>query len=208
MLTFVTPSYAQTDHAPGPADDHSPDTPGEAVHAATEAHGGGEHGAFPPFDPATYGSQLFWLAICFGALYFLMSRVALPRIGSILEERSNRVAGDLADAGRLKADTDAAIAAYEQALAEARQNANAIAQKARNAAKAEMDAHRARIEADLQARLDAADARIAEVKTRALAEVDAIARDAAEAMVDALLGTRAGEAEIAAAVQAAVPERT
>ena len=65
-----------------------------------------------------------------------MSRVALPRIGSILEERDNRIAGDLAEAGRLKEESDAAIAAYEQALAEARQNAHAIAQKARDAAKA------------------------------------------------------------------------
>ena len=203
MQSFVTPSYAQTDHAPDP----SPDTPGEAIHEATEAHGGDEHGAFPPFDPATYGSQLFWLAICFGALYFLMSRVALPRIGAIIEDRNNQVARDLAEAGRLKGETDAAIAAYEQALAEARQNAHAIGQKARDAAKAEVDSDRRSIEADLQRRLDAADQRIGEVKTRALAEVDAIAKDAAEAIVETLAGTRASEAEIAGAVQAVMAER-
>jgi len=213
VLSFVTPSYAQAEnpvehaveHPPGaPADPHGP----EAAHEATEAHGGGEHGAFPPFDPATYGSQLFWLVICFGALYLLMSRVALPRIGSILEERSNRVAGDLAEAGRLKAETDAAIAAYEQALAEARQNAHAIGQRARDAAKAQVDADRAGVEADLQARLDAADQRIGEVKARALTEVDAIAKDAADAIVESLVGRRAGEAEIAAAVQAVSADRT
>jgi F-type H+-transporting ATPase subunit b len=199
VLNIVTPSYAQTEPDAEPA-------------AAAELHEGAEHaaeehGVFPPFDPATFGSQIFWLAITFGLLYFLMSRVALPRIGSILENRSNRIAGDLAEAGRLKGETDAAIAAYEQALAEARQNAHGIGQKARDAAKAEIDADRGRIEADLHDRLDAADRRIAEVKNRALAEVDAIARDAADAIVETLAGTRASEAEIARAVEGSLAER-
>jgi F-type H+-transporting ATPase subunit b len=198
VLNIVTPSYAQTEPHAEPVE--------AELHEGAE-HPAGEHGAFPPFDPATFGSQLLWLAITFGLLYFLMSRVALPRIGSILENRSNRIAGDLAEAGRLKEETDAAIAAYEQALAEARQNAHAIGQKARDAAKAEIDADRGRLEADLQGRLDAADRRIAEVKNRALAEVDAIARDATDAIVETLAGTRASDAEIARAVAASLAER-
>ncbi|HEX9904411.1 MAG TPA: F0F1 ATP synthase subunit B [Propylenella sp.] len=199
MLTFVSPSYAQTEpHGPAA---------GESVEAV-EAHADGEHGAFPPFDPATFGSQLLWLAISFGLLYLLMSRVALPRIGSILANRNNRIAADLAEAARLKEESEAAIAAYEQALAEARQNAHAIALKARDAAKAEIEADRSRIEAELAAKLEAAETRIAEVKARALAEVDAIANEAAETLIEVLLGPRATRTEIAAAVQAAQAERT
>jgi F-type H+-transporting ATPase subunit b len=202
---LVTPAYAQTEPAaPEPADAHAPaegHAPAE-THAATEAHGG-EHGTFPPFDPTTFGSQLVWLVICFGALFLLMSRVALPRIGGILAEREGRMSGDLAEAARLKQETDAAIAAYEQALATARQNAHDIARKARDAAKAEIDADRARIEGDLQGRLEAAEAQIGEVKARAIKEVDAIAGDAAQAMVETLLGAGVGKAEIAAAVEAA-----
>jgi F-type H+-transporting ATPase subunit b len=196
---FTTPTFAQEEPhgaAEGAAE-------GTVAHESAEAHGGEHHGGFPPFDPATFGSQLFWLAICFGALYLLMSRVALPRVGGILNERSNRVAADLAEAGRLKEETDAAIAAYEQGLAEARQNAHAIGQKGRDAAKAEIDADRRRIEADLQTKLSAAEARVGDVKTRALAEVDAIARDATEAIVETLVGRGIGKAEIAQAVAAA-----
>jgi len=197
VLTFVTSAYAQEEpHA----------VPEGEVHAETEAHGGA-HDVFPPFDPATFGSQLFWLVLCFGALYLLMSRVALPRIGSILEERDNRIAGDLAAAGRMKQETDAAIAAYEQALAEARKNAHGIAQTARDQAKAEIEAHRARVEAELQQRLSAAEASIAGVKTRALTEVDAIAIDAAEVIVEVLLGPRASVTELALAVRSAMAER-
>jgi F-type H+-transporting ATPase subunit b len=204
-LIFVTPAHAQTEPAaPEGADAHAPaegQAPAE-THAMTEAHGG-EHGTFPPFDPTTYGSQLVWLVICFGALFLLMSRVALPRIGGILAEREGRMVGDLAEAARLKQETDAAIAAYEQALATARQNAHEIARKARDAAKAEIDADRSRIEKDLQGRLESAEAQIGEVKARAIKEVDAIAGDAAQAMVETLLGGSVGKAEIAAAVEAA-----
>lgn len=198
MQLFVSAAYAQEEAHDAPA-------AGE-THAATEAHGGGEHGAFPPFDPATFGSQLVWLVICFVGLYLLMGRVALPRIGRILETRENRISGDLAEAARLKQETDAAIAAYEQALAEARQNAHGIAQKARDAAKTEMDADRKRVEESLREKLDAAEKRINDVKARALSEVDAIANDAAQAIVETLLGMNLGKAEIAGAVQSALAE--
>ena len=202
-MTFISPSFAQSE----PGAEHGAEEATE-LHEGAEAHGGDEHGAFPPFDPATWGSQLFWLVITFGALFYLMKRVALPRVAAILENRSSRIAGDLAAAGRLKEETDAAIAAYEQALAEARQNAHAIAQQGRDKAKAEIDADRARTEAALREKLAAAEARIAEVTERALAEVDAIARDAAEAMVDLLVGGGTDKSEVAKAVESAMAERT
>jgi F-type H+-transporting ATPase subunit b len=202
LLSLISPSYAQTEpHAELPAD-----APAAEVHEGAEADGG-EHHTFPPFDPATFGPQLFWLVILFGLLYVLMSRVAIPRIGSILEERDKRIAGDLAEATRAKEASDAAVAAHEQALAEARQNAHGIALKARDTAKAEIAADRNRIETDLKGRLGAAEAEITKVKERALGEVDSIARDAVEAIVETLVGTKAGKADIASAVQAAMVER-
>lgn len=180
-------------------------THSEAV-AASEVPGGEAHGAFPPFDPETFGSQLFWLVITFGLLYYLMAKVALPRIGTILEERNDRIADDLAEAEKLKQETDEAIATYEQALGEARQNAHGIAHAARDKAKAKIDADRDRIEAGLGEKIKTAEAEIATVKNAALAEVDSIARDATEALVEALVGGGAGKAEIADAVDAAMKE--
>lgn len=165
---------------------------------------GVEHGVFPPFDPTTFGSQLFWLAVTFGLLYYIMKRAALPRIARILEERNDRIADDFAEAERLRQETDEAIAAYEQALAEARQKAHRIAQSARDAAKEEVDAEREELEAGLDEKIRAAEARITEVKTRALTEVDNIARDAAGAMVEVLIGTGAKPEEIASAVDHAL----
>lgn len=200
-MILVSTSYAQTE---APPEEAAPAGPERQEGSAAE---GGERDVFPPFDPATFGSQLFWLAILFGLLYAMMSRFAIPRIGSILEERDKRIAGDLAEATRAKEASDAAVAAHEQALAEARQNAHGIALKARDAAKAEAAADRNRIETELNGKLGTAEAEIAKVKASALGEVDSIARDAVEAIVETLVGTRVGKDAIAGAVQAAMAER-
>lgn len=213
---MVTPALAQDSHIPpaeipkdlGAPPDAAPGFEATGGHgSATEAHGG-EHGGFPPFDPASYASQLLWLALSFGFLYWLMSRVVLPRIGGILAERDGRVAADLTAASQLKSETDAAIAAYEQSLAEARQRAQAIAAESRDASKAAVDAERKQLETGLNDRLGEAETRIQGVKAQALANVDAIARDATEALVESLLGAGVSQGEVAAAVDAAVAERS
>ena len=87
--------------------------------AQTQAHGGAKP-AFPPFQKETFASQLIWLALFFIGLYLLMSRVALPRVGGIIAARSATIEKDLAEANRLKQESEAAIAAYEKTLADAR----------------------------------------------------------------------------------------
>ena len=159
------------------------------VHATTEAHADEEHtGAFPPFNPAGFGGQLLWLAITFGALYLVMSRMALPRIGGILETRRMRIEGDLKEAERLRLETDRALAAYEAALAEARQNAHAIAEETRSSIKADIDNKRKSVEADLAGRVAGAEAGIQKSKLAALSNVDAIAAETAQELVAKLVG--------------------
>lgn len=154
------------------------------VHATTEEHSG----VFPPFDPAGFGGQLLWLAITFVALYLVMSRMALPRIGGILETRRTRIEGDLKEAERLRLETDRALAAYETALAEARQNAHAIAEETRSSIKADIDNKRKSVEAELAGRVAGAEASIQKSKLDALGNVDAIAAETAQELVTKLVG--------------------
>src|SRR5580704_10472104 len=92
---------------------------------STEVPGGAAH-PFPPFDKQTFPSQLLWLALTFVALYLITSRIALPRMDSILQRRRARIEGDLTEAQRLKGESDAAIAAYENGLAAARARAQSV----------------------------------------------------------------------------------
>lgn len=160
-------------------------------------------GSFPPFDSSTFPSQLLWLAITFGLFYLFLKRVALPRIASILEVRRDRIAQDLDEAARMKDEADAAVAAYEQELAEARRKAAAIAQEARDEAKAEAEAERRKVEATLDAKLEKAETRISEIKSTALADVGGIAEETAGAIFEQLVGGRIDRKALAEAVKAA-----
>lgn len=188
-------------HVAPPADE----APGGLHEGTAEDEHGGES-IFPPFDVSTFGSQLVWLALTFGALYLLMSRVALPRIGEILEVRRDRIESDLAEAERLRQRTDQAITAYEEALAEARERAHQIAERTRAEIRAEIDAKREKVEADLVARLAAAEAGIAETKAEALSHVEEIAADTATSLVSQLLG-RVPAKSIKEAVKVAAKQR-
>lgn len=165
-----------------------------------EAHSTG----FPPFNAQTFSSQIIWLVIVFGVLYVLMSRLALPRISSVITDRRERVARDLEQASLAKRQTDNAIAAYEKALVEARAKAHAIAQETRDALAAETDKQRHETEAALARKIAQAEESIAATKTSALANVRLVAVDVASAIVNRLLGEDADKAAAERAVDAAM----
>lgn len=190
---FVTPSFAQDSATPVPAEELNTET-GVDDHAAPT-------GVFPPFDSSTFASQILWLAITFGLFYLFMSKVVVPRIGGILENRRDRIASDIDEASRLKTDADEAIAAYEQELAEARTRAHQIANAAREDAKAEADIERTQVESDLAAKLAEAEERITAIKSRALAEVGTIAEETTAVIVEHLIGVQTDRATVASAVK-------
>ena len=173
-----------------PSNHESVGTPGE---------GGGEAN-FPPFDSSTFASQLLWLAITFGILYYLMSKIVLPRISGILEVRSDRIAQDLDEANRLTKESDEALAAYEQEMTEAKNKAHGIAQEARDKAKSEAEKKRRLVEDELTTKLDEAESKINAIKQSALAEVGSIAEDTTTVLVKELLGGKLTKAEVTAAI--------
>jgi F-type H+-transporting ATPase subunit b len=156
----------------------------------------------PQLNPLDWAPQLIWLVITFGILYLLMKWVALPKIGSVIEMRQGRIAGDLEAADKLRRETQEAIAAYEQALAEAKARAHGIAQEARNKLKDEVAAERAALERDLAAKSAEAEARILEAKVSALKDVNAVASETAAEIVQRLIGIAPTKPEVAAAVLA------
>lgn len=151
---------------------------------------------FPPFDPSTFASQLFWLVIAFGITYYVISKIAAPRISAILEDRYDRIASDLAEADRLKRETEEAMASYEGALADARSKAQALASETRDKLTAETTAKRQESEAELNKKLAEADARIASIKTEALSQVDQIASESVEAIMSKLSPTQPSKTDI------------
>src|SRR5690606_32996100 len=130
--------------APAPAETPAVAPADAGLTTGTEvAHGEGHSGGgFPPLASWTYPSQLLWLASTFGLFYVFLKRVVLPRMGGFLAVRSDRTAPDLGRAARMKGVADAAIAAYEQELATAKNKPNELGQSSRESAKAEAEAER------------------------------------------------------------------
>jgi F-type H+-transporting ATPase subunit b len=170
-----------------------------ATSAHTEVPGGAKP-QFPPFNKETFASQLVWLAVFFVALYLLMSRVALPRIGGIMAARRDRIAEDLGAANRLKEQSDAALAAYEKSLADARGRAQTLAAETRERLNAEAEQARKRLEGELNTKLAEAERTIAATKTAAMANVRGIAVDTAGAIVQRLIGAQPSAAAVETAV--------
>ena len=161
----------------------------------------------PQLDFSTFMPQLVWLAITFTLLYLILTRIALPRIGGAIEQRQDKIADDLDRARTLKDETDKAIASYEQALAEARAKAHAIAQETRDRLAGEIEKEQARVEAQIADKVAAAEKQIARARQKAMSSVGEIALDVAGDIVAGLTGAKATRASLSGAVKQAMGEK-
>lgn len=182
------------------------ETPIEELHTGTEA-AHDAHGAkpgLPQLDISTFASQLFWLLISFVILYVVISRVAAPKIGGVIQDRANRIRGDLETAAKAKRDSEAAIAGYDKALADARAKALKTSDELRNTVNAEINAKNDAAAKQLAADTAKAEARIAEMRRNAMARVGEVARETAADVIQKLSGEAANAADVEAAVNAAL----
>jgi F-type H+-transporting ATPase subunit b len=167
---------------------------------ATQAQPASAENTFPPFDSTNFASLLVWLALTFGMLYWLMSRIAIPRVAGILEARHNKINADVLAAHAKRKDADQAAADYQKTLTDARTNAQSLAQETHARLAAEADTKRHALEADLAARLATAEKQIEDTKAKAMANVGQIAQETAAAIVEHITGKPADPAAIADAI--------
>ena len=178
----------------------SPTAKGTTAH--TEANA--EKHEFPPFQKDTFASQLVSLLIAFVALYLIVSRIALPRVGGVIDERQNKIDGDLADAQKLKDQSDSALKTYESELAAARSRAQAIGAETREKLNAASEAERKALEEQLSVKLAEAEKTIASTRESAMGNVRGIAADAAAAIVHQLTGVLPDGKSVDSAVDASL----
>ncbi|MBV7394959.1 F0F1 ATP synthase subunit B' [Mameliella sediminis] len=171
----------------------------EAVSTCVDSHGSAV--GMPQLCGDWIGNQVFWLVITLVVIYFVLARIALPRIAAVLAERQGTITNDIAAAEDLKRKAEEAEAAYDKALADARAEAQTIAQKARDEIKAGLDDALAKADAEIAAKAAESEKAIAEIRDSAMAHVETVAKDTAGAIV-AALGGSADDAKIAAAVDA------
>ena len=157
----------------------------------------------PQLDFSTFPNQIFWLVLTLIAIYLILSRVALPRIGAVLAERTGTITNDIAKAEELKQQAVEAEEAYNRALAEARAEAQRIAAEARAEIQADLDTAIAKADAEISAKAAESEKAIAEIRAGALESVKVVAKDTAAEIVSAM-GGKADSKAVAAAVEARV----
>ncbi|MEO1042923.1 MAG: F0F1 ATP synthase subunit B' [Pseudomonadota bacterium] len=172
-----------------------------AAFAAEPAGAEATEGGLPQLNAGTYAGQVFWLLVFFFVLYLLMSRVFLPRIGTVIEERRSRIADDFDKAAEFKRQADEAEAGYKKALADARANASKIAAETRAQIDADIRAMQAETDQKLDADIEAAEARIAETSAKAAATVRDAAKITTSDIVVALIDETPSDETIEAALQ-------
>jgi F-type H+-transporting ATPase subunit b len=158
----------------------------------------------PQLNIADFAPQLFWLALSFIALYFIMARAALPRIANVLEERAGRIAADLAAAAQLREQTQQAIADYEKALADARAGAQQIARKAREDISADIGRERSAVDNQIAEKMADAEKSVKTFKESAFQHIEEIATETADALIARLLSKPVDRAETQQAVKEAL----
>lgn len=167
--------------------------------AASLAEQATEAAGMPQLDFSTFSNQIFWLVVALVAIYYILTRKALPRISTILADRQGTISGDIAAAEALRQRAVDAEEAYTKALADARAESARIAGEARAEIQVDLDKAIATADAQIAAKTAESEQRIAEIRAGALDSVEAVARDTAISLL-AALGTEADEAKVAAAV--------
>lgn len=161
----------------------------------------------PQFDLSRFPSQIFWLGVTFLVLYLVMSRIALPRIGEVLEARANRIGGDLDRASALKAEADQIKAAYEKALGESRAKAQEVGRSTEATLARDSAARQAELGNELAGRIRDAEGRIAAAKASAMGNLAGVAAEVATLAVQRVAGIGISPSEADQAARAALARR-
>lgn len=173
----------------------------DAAHGAAAAGHGAEAAGMPQLDFSTFGNQIFWLLVALAAIYWILTRIAIPRISGVLADRQGTMTGDLMAAEEFKLKAKEAEAAYDQALADARAEAGKIVAANKAEIQKDLDAAIAKADAEIAARSAESEKRIGEIRAGAVEAAGQVARDVTSDLV-AAMGGKADAKAITAAVAA------
>lgn len=153
---------------------------------------------------ATYSSQIFWMLVFFGFIFFVIGRGMVPKVMATVEARDKQIADDLAAADAARTAADVEEEAWRQAENARRAEAQALIAKAKAEAAAAGEKRLAKAGAKVDARLAEADARIANARQGALGEIEKVAAEAAGAIVARVAGLSVDAKAAGAAVKEAL----
>lgn len=154
--------------------------------------------------PAIFWSQLFWLLLIFGTLFFVIGRGMVPKIRGVVEERDRKISADLERAQQARDDAERTEAEYRQRIDASRAEAMKLAVQAKQAGAREAEDRIRKVDAEAGKAMEKAEAKIRRSVDKAMAEIDAVAAEATEELVMKLTGKPVDPDEAKKAVKAVV----
>ncbi|HEY7611337.1 MAG TPA: hypothetical protein VIF14_19070 [Alphaproteobacteria bacterium] len=155
----------------------------------------------------TFLSQIFWLVVAFVALFIFLRQVALPKVTEVLDARRRKIEGDLEKAAALKTEAEKALAQYQAAVARGREEAQALLRKVGDEAQAKAAAAQDALGQKLAQQIKGAEERIEAARKTALANVERVSAELAQAAAERLIGIKVDAAAAQSAVGAVAKER-
>ena len=152
--------------------------------------------------PAIFWSQLFWLLVIFGTIFFVIGRGMVPKIRGVVEDRDRKISEDLEQAQRARDEAEATESEYRQRIEASRAEAMKLAQQAKQAAALEVEERTRAVDAEVDKKIDTAEAQIRKAVDKAMAEIDSVAAEATQDLVAKLTGRPVDPEEARQAVKA------
>ncbi|NUT01504.1 MAG: ATPase [Sphingomonas sp.] len=152
--------------------------------------------------PDIFFSQLFWLAVVFGIIYFWIGRGLVPKIQSVVEDRDKKIADDLAAAQRAREEAEAAEEAYRERIDVSRSEAMKVAQEAKHQAALDTEKRLKAVDAKIGKKVEDAEAKIRAAAEAARRDLEPVAAEAASELVAKLTGQKIAAKDAEPAVKA------
>ena len=158
----------------------------------------------PQLDPTSFPSQIFWLVITFVFLWWLMARVALPKVGLVLEERQKKISDSLDMADDLRKEAGSELDAYDVAISTAHDEARKVINDANQEGTQASANQLAEMRISLTNQIAEVEAEIESVKEKALNDISQSAREVAISTLDNLVGIKVPAKTLNAAIDNAM----
>ncbi len=159
-----------------------------------------ESGGMPQLNPEFWISQIFWLILTFGIMYFILSKFILPKISNNLESRKSQILENIEAAEKQREDSETKLKEYDEILLKSKMEAKSIFNQAREKALKDIGSKKEVLDRQIDAEIIKAEKEIKELRVKAPDKINKIAIETSSELLEKLIGSEINSSSISAIV--------
>jgi len=154
----------------------------------------------PQLDPTYWASQAFWLILIFTALYLALANLFIPKIKENIDNRENKIKGDLDEAQKLKNLSEQKLKEYELSIENAKREVKKIIVESKNKLNLEIQNKKKKIEKEIEIEIESAEKEIKNLKKKSLENISTISEEMASKVIEQTSGEPMNQSSVKAAI--------